>query len=121
MSGFEVAGGQGLLASASDGSLPVAGHQSFAQENVQYAQYGNAGAQIPADQQHAYAYQQQASYAHENVPEGQQYAGKLFMKELCVKIECCSRLDQQAFDQQSQQGNGFAQNVQYQTIPQYTN
>ncbi|CAF0853156.1 unnamed protein product [Adineta ricciae] len=100
VNGFEVAGGQGLLASASDGSLPAGGHPGFAQENVQYANYPNAGGQVLNDQQ--YAYQQQA-YSHESTVEGQQFA------------------DQQGFEQQGQQGNGFVQNVQYQTIPQYTN
>ncbi|CAF0763744.1 unnamed protein product [Adineta steineri] len=103
VNGYEVAGGQGLLASASDGSLPVAGHPGFMQENVQYASYGNAGGQMPGEQQNAYAYQQ-TGYSHESAVEGQQYADH-----------------QQGFEQQGQQGNGFVQNVQYQTIPQYGN
>jgi len=84
--------GQGLLASASDGSLPVDGQTGYIQEN---AQYGSG------EQQNAYAYQQTA-YSQGSTVEGQQY-----------------EQHQQGFEQQGQQGNNFVQNVQYQTMPQY--
>jgi len=107
--GFEVAGGeQGLLASASDGSLAGAGAVGqvggFVQDGAQYAAYGNVVAgQVPTDQQGGYVYQQ-AAYSHVSGVEGQQYA---------------------AADQQQQQvgyehqGNQYVQNVQYQNVPQY--
>ncbi|CAF4473629.1 unnamed protein product, partial [Rotaria magnacalcarata] len=42
--GFEAAGEQGLLASASNGSLSGAGQTGFMQDNVQYAAYGSGAA-----------------------------------------------------------------------------
>jgi len=95
-------GGQGLLASASDGSLPVDGQTGF-QENVQYAPFGNATGQVSGEQ-NAYAYQQTA-YSQGSTVEGQQYTTE--------------QQQQQGFEQQGQSGNSFVQNVQYQTMPQY--
>ncbi|CAF1237693.1 unnamed protein product [Adineta steineri] len=103
--GYEAVGEQGLLSSASNGSLSGGGQGGFMQENVQYAPYGNGAAngagQVSGDQQGGYIYQQSA-YSNGSTVEGQQYAEQ-----------------QQGFDQQGQQGNGFVQNVQYQTLPQY--
>jgi len=101
--GYEVGGDQGLLGSASNGSLSGAGQGGYGQENVQYASYANGAGQVPGEQQNAYAYQQ-AGYSHGSTVEGQQYAAEQ---------------QQQGYEQQGQQGNGFAQNVQYQTLPQY--
>jgi len=104
--GFEATGDQGLLASASNGSLPGTGQAGYIQENVQYAAYGNVAAnsagQVPGEQQGGYIYQQ-ATYSSGSTVEGQQYAAE----------------QQQGFEQQGQQGNSFVQNVQYQTMPQY--
>jgi len=101
INGYEVAG-QGLLASGSDGSLPIPGQGGFVQENVQYAQFGHGVGQVPGDPQSAYAYQQNI-YSHGSTVEGQQYAAE----------------QQQGFEQQGPPGNGFVQNVQYQAVPQY--
>jgi glucose/arabinose dehydrogenase len=74
--GFEVPSGQGLLASASDGSLAGAGGQAgFGQENVQYAAYSGQAGQIAGDQQGGFVYQQ-AAYSNVSTVEGQQYAGQ---------------------------------------------
>jgi hypothetical protein len=103
--GFEATGEQGLLASASDGSLAPNGQAGYAQENVQYAAYDNGAANGaglgPGEQQGGFIYQQ-AAYSSGSTVEGQQYAA-----------------EQQGFEQQGQQGNGFVQNVQYQSMPQY--
>jgi hypothetical protein len=96
---------QGLLASASDGSLPVDGHPGFVQENVQYAQFGNVAGQVSGEHQTAYAYQQTA-YSQGSTDEGQQYTTE-------------QQQQQQGSEQQGQHGHGFVQNVQYQTVPQY--
>lgn len=96
--GLEANVDQGLLGSASDGSLATGAQGGFVQENVQYAAYGQAGGEIPVDQQAAYSYQQQ-SYASGSTVEGQSFGAE----------------QQQGFEQVG----GFAQNVQYQTIPQY--
>ena len=77
VSGYEAAGEQGLLASASNGSLSGAGQGGFGQENVQYAAYGNAGGQVSGEQQGGFAYQQTA-YSTGSTVEGQQYGGKCF-------------------------------------------
>ena len=78
VSGFEVGGDQGLLASASNGSLAAAGQNGFIPDGVQYAAYGNAAAngagQASGEQQSSFAYQQ-ASYSNGSTVEGQQYAG----------------------------------------------
>ena len=88
---------------------------------MQYAPYGNQGGPLPGDQQNAYAYQQ-GGYSHESTVEGQQYPGKRSLIEQSTTIHMTLYpLDQQGFDPQGQQGNGFVQNVQYQTIPQYGN
>jgi hypothetical protein len=75
--GYEGAGDQGLLVSASDGSLSGGGQGGFVPENVQYAAYGNAAAnsagQVPGEQQGGYMYQQ-AAYSTDSTVEGQQYA-----------------------------------------------
>jgi len=94
--------GQGLLVNAPDGTIPVDGQHGFGQENVQYAQYGNGVDQVTDEQQNAYTYQQTA-YSQGSTAEGQSYP-----------IE-----QQQGYEQQGQQGNGFVQNVQYQNVPQY--
>ncbi|CAF3390619.1 unnamed protein product [Rotaria socialis] len=104
--GFEAAGEQGLLASASNGSLSGAGQTGFMQDNAQYAAYGSGAAtgagQGSGEQQGGYMYQQ-AAYSAGSTVEGQQYGA-----------------EQQGFEQQDQAGgNGFVQNVQYQTMPQY--
>ncbi|CAF3375622.1 unnamed protein product [Rotaria sp. Silwood1] len=103
--GYDIAGDPGLLASASNGSLTANGQAGFIQDNVQYAAYGNGVAngvdQVPGEQQGGYIYQQ-AAYSNGSTVEGQQYAA-----------------EQQGFEQQGQHGNGFVQNVQYQTMPQY--
>jgi len=106
--------GQGLLASASSGSIPTDGQTGFMQENIQYAPYGNIPGQVSGEQQNAYAYQQTA-YSHGSTSEGQQYA---------TEQQHQQGFEQQGqqghgFEQQGQQGHGFVQNVQYQTIPQY--
>lgn len=95
---FEVAADQGLLGSASDASLATGAQGGFVQENVQYAAYGQAAGQLPIDQQAAYSYQQ--SYASGSTVEGQSFGAEQ---------------QQQGFEQVG----GFAQNIQYQTIPQY--
>jgi hypothetical protein len=99
--GYE-AGAQDSLGGATDGSLPVGGQAGYAQENVQYGSFGNGAGQVTGEQQNAYAYQQTA-YSQGSTVEGQQYAAE----------------QQQGFEQQGQKGNGFVQNVQYQTMPQY--
>lgn len=103
--GYEASGEQGLLASASNGSLSAGGQGAFAQENVQYAAYGNGAAstsgQAGGEQQGAYMYQQTA-YSAGSTVESQQFGG-----------------DQQGYEQQGQSSNSFAQSVQYQTMPQY--
>lgn len=65
-------GGQGLLTTAPDGALPTDAQAGFAQENIQYAQYGNTVGQMPGEQANAYAYQQQI-YPPGSAVEGQQY------------------------------------------------
>jgi hypothetical protein len=75
--GYEAAGGQGLLASASNGSLSGTGQAGFLQENVQYGAPNSAG-QVPGDQQGGYIYQQTA-YSTGSTVEGQQYGGKLHL------------------------------------------
>ena len=79
MGGYEVTGDQGLLASASNGSLSGANQGGFLQENVQYAAYGsvpgNPTGQVPPDQQGGFMYQQTA-YSSGSTAEGQQYGGK---------------------------------------------
>ena len=114
---FEVNAEQGLLGSASDASLATGGQGGFIQENVQYAAYGQAAGQLPVDQQAAYAYQQQA-YASASTVEGQSFGGK---REKCEwRVERSFSSDLLAEQQQGfEQVGGFAQNVQYQTIPQY--
>jgi hypothetical protein len=101
--GYEVTGGQGLLASASNGSLSGAGHPGFIQENVQYAAYGHGAGQAPVEQHGQFVYQQ-AAYSNGSTVEGRQYAPEH---------------QQQGFEQQGPPGNGFAQQVQYQAVPQY--
>jgi len=98
LNGYEVPGGQGLMTSGSGGSLPVGG---FGQENVQYGSFGNGAGPVPGEQ-NAYPYQQ-TGYSHGSTVEGRQYVPE----------------QHQGFEQQGQQGNGFVQNVQYQTIPPY--
>jgi len=104
--GYETVGEHGLLSSASNGSLSGAGQTGFMQDNVQYAAYGSGGAngagQVSGEQQDGFIYQQ-TTYSNGSTVEGQQYATE----------------QQQGFEQQGQQGNGFVQNVQYQTMPQY--
>lgn len=77
--GFEAVGEQGLLASASNGSLSGAGQSGFMQDNVQYAAYGSGAAtgagQGPDEQQGGYMYQQ-AAYSTGSTVEGQQYGGE---------------------------------------------
>ena len=76
--GFEAAGEQGLLASASNGSLSGAGQGGFGQENVQYAAYGNVAGQVSGEQPGGFAYQQTA-YSNVSTVEGQQYGGRCFV------------------------------------------
>ena len=76
--GFEVANEQGLLASASDGSLAAGGQAGFVQEGGQYAAYASAGGQVPVDQQQGGFVYQQAAYSNVSTSEGQQYAGTSF-------------------------------------------
>ncbi|CAF0874603.1 unnamed protein product [Rotaria sordida] len=102
LGGYDIVGGQGLLATAADGSIPLGGQAGFVQDNIQYASYGNVAGQLSGDQQNAFAYPQ-AVYSHGSTVEGQQYVAE----------------QQQGFEQQGQKGAGFVQNVQYQTIPQY--
>jgi len=98
---YEVAGDQGLLASASNGSLVGAGQAGFIPDGVQFASFGNGAA--AGEQQGGVVYQQ-ATYSNGSTVEGQQYAAEQ---------------QQQGFEQQAQQGAGFVQNVQYQAMPQY--
>ena len=90
LGGYEVPGDQGLLASASSGSLSGAGQAGFMQENVQYAAYGsvpgNPVGQVAPEQQGAFMYQQTA-YSSGSTAEGQQYAGK------CLDRICSSSND----------------------------
>ncbi|CAF3452199.1 unnamed protein product [Rotaria sp. Silwood1] len=103
LGGFDIAGGQGLLATAADATVPLGGQAGFVQDNLQYGAFGNVAGQVPGDQQNAYAYQQ-AVYSHGSTVEGQQYVAEQ---------------QQQGFEQQGPKGNGFVQTVQYQTMPQY--
>jgi hypothetical protein len=122
--GFEAPGGQGLLASASNGSLAGAGQAGFAQDGAQYAAYGNAGGQVSGEQQGGFVYQQ-AAYSNVSTAEGQQYAGKFVLYRTMDTFNTKDHNflgDQQQQQQQQgfeQQGQGFVQNVQYQSIPQY--
>ena len=88
--GFDAAGEQGLLASASDGSLAGAGQAGFGQENVQYAAYGNVAGQVPGEQQGAFAYQQTA-YSNVSTAEGQQYGGESSLLFLSSRFSSSSR------------------------------
>ncbi|CAF4234939.1 unnamed protein product [Rotaria magnacalcarata] len=101
--GFDMAAGQGLLAGATDGAIPVGGQAGFVQDNAQYASFASGAGSVSGDQQNAYAYQQTV-YSQGSTVEGQQYAAEQ---------------QQQGFEQQGQKGAGFVQNVQYQTMPQY--
>ena len=101
VAGYDMAGGQGLLATAADASLPMGGQVGFAQDNLQYASFGNVAGQVPGDQQNAYAYQQ-GVYSQGSSVEGQHV-----MPEPTQGFE------------QGQKGAGFVQNVQYQTMPAY--
>ena len=81
MSGYEVTGDQGVLDSASNGSLPGVGQAGFGQENVQYGSFDNAAGQVSVEQQQqqqqqaGYGYQQ-AVYSSGSTVEGQQYSGR---------------------------------------------
>jgi len=103
LGGFEATADQGLLASASNGSLTGTGQAGFLPENVQYAAYGNVVGntvgQVPGEQQGGYVYQQGA-YSSGSTVEGQQYGAEQQQQQ-----------QQQGFEQQGQ--------VQYQTMPQY--
>jgi hypothetical protein len=105
--------------------LAGAGQAGFAQENAQYASFGQDVNQISGEQQHAaYAYQQTA-YSNGSTVEGQQYARKYFMNVYTIVnmiIRWILAEQQQQQQQQQgfeQQGNNFMQNVQYQSMPQF--
>lgn len=74
MPGFELGGDQGLLGSASGGSLSGVG--GYSQEGAQYASYGQEAGGASGEQQGGYAYQQTA-YSSGSTVEGQQYGGRL--------------------------------------------
>ena len=69
------------MAGGADASLAGVGQAGFAQENVQYAAYGQAAGQAGLDQSNAYAYQQQAAYSSASTMEGQQYSGNFHPKK----------------------------------------
>ena len=81
MPGYEFGGDQGLLASASGGSLVGGGADGYIQEGAQYASYGQEAGGAAGEQQTAYAYQQ-TGYSSGSTVEGQQYAGKIFLASI---------------------------------------
>lgn len=99
--GFELAGNQGLLSSASVSQLVDVGAGGFIQEGAQYAAYGQEAAGLAGEQQSGYSYPQ-TTYSSTSAVEGQQYGA-----------------EQQQQQQGFEQDGSFAQNIQYQVGAQY--
>ena len=102
--------------------MTSAGQNGYIQENVQYAGYDNGVAngagQVSSEQQGEYSYQQSA-YSTGSTAEGRQYAGELLHVSHSMFQKCKYVLAEQQQDFE-QQGNNFVQNVQYQSMPQYS-